>query len=96
MADNMERDDLMEIVTLEDEAGNAVEFELADQIAYGGKEYVVLMPLDEDDTGIVILEYEETGEEEGDLFTDVEDDDLLQAVFGIFKDKYQDEYDFVD
>ena len=90
MADNMERDDLMEIVTLEDEAGNAVEFELADQIAYGGKEYVVLMPLDEDDTGIVILEYEETGEEEGDLFTDVEDDDILQAVFGIFKEKYQD------
>ena len=96
MADNMELDDLMEIVTLEDEEGNATEFELADQIHYEGKEYVVLLPLDEEDTGIVILEYEETGEEEGDLFTDVEDDDILQAVFGIFKEKYQDEYDFVD
>ena len=41
MADNMELDDLMEIVTLEDEEGNATEFELADQIHYEGKEYVV-------------------------------------------------------
>ena len=96
MSDNMELDDLMEIVTLEDEEGNAVEFELADQINYEGKEYVVLLPLAEDDSGIVILEYQETGDEEGDLFSDVEDDDVLQAVFGIFKEKYQDEYDFVD
>jgi len=96
MADNMELDDLMEIVTLEDEEGNAVEFELADQINYEGKEYVVLLPLAEDDSGIVILEYQETGDEEGDLFSDVEDDAILQAVFGIFKEKYQDEYDFID
>jgi len=96
MSDNMELDDLMEIVTLEDEEGNAVEFELADQINYEGKEYVVLLPLAEDDSGIVILEYQETGDEEGDLFSDVEDDAILQAVFGIFKEKYQDEYDFID
>ena len=96
MADNMELDDLMEIVTLEDEEGNGVEFELADQINYEGKEYVVLLPLAEDDSGIIILEYQETGDEEGDLFSDVEDDAILQAVFGIFKEKYQDEYDFID
>ena len=96
MADNMELDDLMEIVTLEDEEGNATEFELADQIAYGGKEYVVLMPLDEDDTGIVILEYEETDDEEGDLYSDVEDEDILDAVFNKFKEAYADEFDFVD
>ena len=96
MADNMERDDLMEIVTLEDEAGNAVEFELADQINYEGKEYVVLLPLAEDDSGIVILEVEEGDGEEGDLYMDVEDEAVLNAVFDLFKEKYADEYDFMD
>jgi len=94
MADNMELDDLMEIVTLEDEEGNATEFELADQIHYEGKEYVVLLPLDEEDSGIVILEYEETGDEEGDLFHDVEDDAVLHAVFDLFKETHRDEFDF--
>ena len=86
----------MEIVVLEDEDGNEVEFEMAAIIAHEGKQYAVLMPLDEDDGGIVILEYEETGDEEGDLYSDVEDEDVLDAVFNKFKEAYQDEYDFVD
>ena len=70
------------------------EFELADQIHYEGKDYVVLLPLDEEDSGIVILEYEETGDEEGDLFHDVEDDAVLHAVFDLFKETHRDEFDF--
>ena len=97
MAENKDLEmELDEVIVLEDEDGNEVEFELGDKVVYEGKEYVVLLPLDEDDSGIVILEYQETGDEEGDLFSDVEDDAILQAVFGIFKEKYQDEYDFID
>ena len=88
--------ELEEIIVLEDEEGNEVEFELGDKIVYEGKEYVVLLPLAEDDSGIVILEYEEGGDEEGDLYTDVEDEGILNAVFDIFKEKYADEFDFVD
>jgi len=95
MADNKEME-LEEIIVLEDEEGNEVEFELGDKVVYEGKEYVVLLPLAEDDSGIVILEYEEGGDEEGDLYTDVEDEDILNAVFDIFKEKYADEFDFVD
>jgi len=95
MADNKDME-LEEIIVLEDEEGNEVEFELGDKVVYEGKEYVVLLPLAEDDSGIVILEYEEGGDEEGDLYTDVEDEDILNAVFDIFKEKYADEFDFVD
>ena len=85
-----------EIIVLEDEDGNEVEFELGDKVVYEGKEYVVLLPLDEDDSGIVILEYQEGGDEEGDLYLDVEDESVLNAVFDMFKEKYADEFDFVD
>ena len=97
MADNKDLEmELDEVIVLEDEDGNEVEFELGDKVVYEGKEYVVLLPLDEDDNGIVILEYQEGGDEEGDLYLDVEDEDVLNAVFDMFKEKYADEFDFVD
>ena len=88
--------ELEEFIVLEDEDGNEVEFTLGDKVVYEGKEYVVLLPLEEDDNGIVILEYQEGGDEEGDLYLDVEDEDILNAVFDMFKEKYADEFDFVD
>ena len=88
--------ELDEVIVLEDEDGNEIEFELADKIVYEGHEYVVLLPLAEDDSGIVILEVEEGDDEEGDLYMDVEDEAVLNAVFDLFKEKYADEYDFMD
>jgi uncharacterized protein YrzB (UPF0473 family) len=93
MSENME---LEEVIVLEDEEGNEIEFELADKVVYEGHEYVVLLPLAEDDSGIVILEVEEGDGEEGDLYMDVEDEAVLNAVFDMFKEKYADEYDFMD
>ena len=88
--------ELEDVIVLEDEDGNEIEFELGDKLVYEGKEYVVLLPLEEDDNGIVILEYQEGGDEEGDLYLDVEDENVLNAVFDMFKEKYADEFDFVD
>ena len=97
MSENKEMEmELEEVIVLEDEDGNEIEFELGDKVVYEGKEYVVLLPLAEDDSGIVILEYQEGGDEEGDLYLDVEDEDVLNAVFDMFKEKYADEFDFVD
>ena len=97
MSENKEMEmELEEVIVLEDEDGNEIEFELGDKVVYEGKEYVVLLPLAEDDSGIVILEYQEGGDEEGDLYLDVEDADVLNAVFDMFKEKYADEFDFVD
>ena len=77
------------ILTLTDENGNDVDFEYMDCIEYGGKEYLVLMPAEEESDEIVILEIEPV-DEENENYLSVADEAVLNAVFGIFKEKYQD------
>ena len=77
------------ILTLTDENGNDVDFEYMDSIEYGGKEYLILMPADEDSDEVVILEIEPV-DEETENYLSVDDEEVLNAVFGIFKEKYQD------
>ena len=54
-----------------------------------GKEYLVLMPADEPSTEIVILEVEPV-DEENENYLAVEDEAILDAVYGLFKEKYKD------
>ena len=77
------------ILTLTDETGADVDFEYLDCIEYQGKEYLVLMPADEVSTEIVILEVEPV-DEENENYLSVEDENLLNAVYAIFKEKYKD------
>ncbi len=77
------------ILTLTDEKGNDTDFEYLDCIEYGGKEYLVLMPVDTVETEIVILEVEPV-DEENENYLAVEDEKLLNAVYAIFKEKYKD------
>ena len=77
------------ILTLTDENGNDENFEYLDCIEYNGKEYLILMPADEPDTQIVILEVEPV-DEENENYLAVEDEALLNAVYDIFKEKYKD------
>ncbi|MBQ9974350.1 MAG: DUF1292 domain-containing protein [Oscillospiraceae bacterium] len=84
-----------EILVLSDEMGGEAEFEILDLIDYEDKQYAVLLPLDENDTGIVILEMTVIDEENAD-YADVEDEDVLNAVFEIFKEEHKDEFDFAD
>ena len=81
------------IVTLNDEFGNEVQFEFLDLVEYNGEEYVVLLPADDEDGEVVILKVEELDDDK-DSYTSIEDEDILMAVFQIFKDKFKDEFDF--
>ena len=83
------------ILTLTDDKGNDVEFEYLDCLEYQGKEYLVLMPFDEAETEIVILEIEPV-DKENENYLAVEDEAVLNAVYGIFKDKYKDVLTFED
>ena len=76
-------ENLSNIITLNDENGNALEFEFLDLIEYNGGEYVVLLPCDEeDDSGeVVILKVEESENEDEENYVSVDDEDVLQAVF---------------
>lgn len=85
-----------EIITLTDEDGNDVDFEFLDIIEYQGEEYILLLPLEESDDmdGVVILKIEPTEDEDVDNFAGIEDENVLNAVFEIFKEKYKDEFNF--
>jgi len=55
----------------------------------------VLLPVDDNDAEVVILEIESTdGDEES--YTSVDDEETLMAVFQIFKDKFKSEFNFID
>jgi uncharacterized protein YrzB (UPF0473 family) len=81
------------IVTLNDEFGNEVQFEFLDLVEYNGEEYVVLLPADDEDGEVVILKVEAI-DDDNDSYASVEDEDILMAVFQIFKNKFKDEFDF--
>lgn len=92
-------EELDNIIVLNDENGNEIEFEFADLIEYQDKEYVILLPVgdDEDDGGVVILQVEPGDEDsDEDTYVSVEDDAVLTAVFEIFKEKFKDEFDFAE
>ena len=83
------------ILTLTDENGEDVDFEYLDCMTYQGKEYLVLMPVDEAETNIVILEVEPV-DDENENYLAVEDEATLDAVYGMFKEKYKDVLTFED
>ena len=91
--ENLIPEEEVSILTLTDENGNDVEFEYMDCIEYEGKEYLILMPMEEESDEIVILEIEPV-DEENENYLAVEDEAVLNTVFGIFKEKYKDVLEF--
>lgn len=77
------------ILTLTDENGVDIEFEYLDCLPYNGKEYLILMPVGDESGEVVILEIEPV-DEENENYLSVEDEETLNAVYDIFKDKYKD------
>jgi len=83
------------ILTLTDENGQDTNFEYLDCIEYEGKEYLVLMPAEEASTEIIILEVVPV-DAENESYVAVMDEALLDAVYGIFKERYKDILTFED
>ena len=84
------------IITLEDDLGNEEEFEFLDVVDFEGEEYVVLLPLSEeesDESEVMILKIESL-DDETETYAGIDDDELIENVFEVFKERYKDEYDF--
>lgn len=99
--ENYEDENADNIVTLKDEEGNDVTFELLDLIEYEGDNYVILLPYNEDSgeegNEVVILKEDGmTEDNENTNYVTVEDEDALDKIFNIFKDKFKDEFNFDD
>jgi len=80
------------IIELEDLDGNKASFEFLDYLDYQGKSYVVLLPLDDDST-VVILEAQPL-DDELEQYVPLESDELLQEIFAEFKRRNAELYDF--
>jgi len=92
-------EELDNIIVLNDENGEEVPFEFLDLIEYEGEEFVVLLPVEEDEETageVVILKVEDTDSEEEESYVSIEDDELLNKIFEIFKEKFKDEFNFID
>ncbi len=93
-----ERDDL---VVLVDEDGEEVKFEHLDTIEMDEKEYVILIPYNENEEEdedelqeeviILRIDHSEDGE---DSFVSIEDEKELNSVFEEFKARAEEEYEF--
>lgn len=83
------------ILSLTDENGEETLFEYLDSVELEGKEYLVLMPAEELATEIVILEVEPV-DEETENYLSVNDEKILDTVYGIFKERYKDVLTFED
>ena len=100
MDENFEGEELDNIVILNDEDGNEVRFEFLDLVELEDEEYVVLLPVEgdvEEDGRVVILRLEDSDEDSGEeSYIGVDDQETLDKVFEIFKEKFKDDFDFVD
>ena len=102
MEENFEGEELDNIVILNDEEGNEVKFEFLDLVELDDEEYVVLLPItdegEEDEGEVVILKLEDNVDEdsEEESYVSIEDEEILNKVFEIFKEKFKDDFDFVD
>lgn len=88
-------DSLDNIVTLQNEEGKDVSFEFLDLMEYEGDEYVVLLPVEDSEGEVVILRLDDT-DDESESYTSVDDEETLAELFRIFKEKFKDEFEFVD
>ena len=93
--ENLITEEEVSILTLTDENGADIDFEYLDCIEYQGKEYLVLMPMEEESNEIVILEVEPV-DEENENYLAVNDEDVLEAVYAIFKERFADILTFED
>src|SRR5574344_1894302 len=89
-------EELDNIIVLNDEDGKEVQFEFLDS-----EEYVVLLPVteegEEEEGEVVILKVEDTeSEDDEESYVSVDDEETLNKVFEIFKDKFKDEFNFVE
>jgi len=98
--DNMKENDMLQedddLVVLEDEDGNTVEFQFLELVTVDEKPYAVLMPTEDDgEGGVVIVEVIDLGEE-SEHYDAVTDDDLNDRIYQQFKKEFGDKYEFED
>ncbi len=82
------------VVLFTDDHGNEVEFEFLDLIEYDGDQFAVLLPTEENADEVLIMRL--VPDEDGNEVYEAAEDDVVSAVFDLFKEKYKDDFNFLD
>ena len=78
-----------EIITLEDDLGNEKDFEFLDVVEYDGDEYIILLPVEEEEQNEVMILRIDSVDDENENYVGIDDEEILQKVFDIFKERYK-------
>lgn len=89
-----EEEEIENYITLVDDNGKEVSFEIIGTVEYEDHLYGVLLPFEDEDDEVVILEIIPGETPDEDDFVSVNDDELLAKVFEEFKKDYDGEYEF--
>ena len=93
--ETMNQEEEISILSLTDENGVEQNFEYLDVMEYEGKEYLFLLPVDDENAEVVILEIEPV-DEENENYLAIEDLELLETLYDMFKEKFKDYFTFED
>ena len=75
-----------DIITLTDESGAPVRFQLLDVVEYRSGDYAVLFPLDEDaDMFTILLAEPDPANPEDYFFSGIDEQETIDAVFAKFR-----------
>ena len=91
----LEQEEEVSILSLTDENGNEQNFEYLDVMEYQGTEYLFLLPVEDENAQVVILEIEPV-DEENENYLAIEDEALLETLYEMFKEKFADYFTFED
>ena len=95
MSEQHEYPALDSVIHLVGPDGRDVAFEFVDAVKYQDRDYVVLLPAQEEDADEVVIMRVE-GEGEMQDFITRSDDREARAVFAIFREQCSDLFDFAD
>ena len=96
MEENKENYESM-ILTLTDEEGNEIEFEVIAECERNGQHYVAMIAVEDEDNNSDAIEYvilKMTKDGDEDVFVTVDDDDELDDVADYFDDLFSQETDY--
>ncbi len=92
--DDFEEEEQENYITLTDENGEDISFEIIGEVEYSERLFAVLIPFEDEYDGIVMLEILPTDDSEFDEFVAVEHENHLVEVLEKFKKEYKGEYEF--
>ncbi len=84
------------LIELTDEDGETVTFEHLDTVQYQGKDYVVFIPYDDEEEEVDEVVIFQILDQEEDCLEQVEDPEVLSAVYDLFRERNADMFDFED